>query len=238
LTYIEIESRWGKFQIKWRQQHAETKNHQSENKTSNLARRVMPKQKRAIQTVDSLLEISAILLDEVGLDAFNTNLLAERSNKRIATVYRYFPNKLLIISELTLRWLDLCETKIPAYRELGDISLNWENVLDNMVDTYLELATNYQGFLAVRKALQGNTLLRHIELEAFSRVSSVLVESLQKRGVVADKEELFAFAMTFQAAGISAIDLAWSTQERGQVNNLVVEQVKKFTRSYFASYLE
>ena len=36
---------------------------------------------------------SLVVLDEVGVDGFNTNLLAERAGVRVRTVYRYFPNK-------------------------------------------------------------------------------------------------------------------------------------------------
>ena len=40
--------------------------------------RVPPRQKRARQTVRHILDTAAVLLDEVGVDDFNTNLLAER----------------------------------------------------------------------------------------------------------------------------------------------------------------
>lgn len=203
-----------------------------------LKRRLIPKQERSIQTVNHILEVSATILDEVGLDDFNTNLLAKRCNLRVATIYRYFPNKLSIIVELSHRWYDICETEIPAHRELGDISKDWKHVVDDMVDIYVELARKYPGFLAIRRALQANTVLREIESEAISRVAQTLVDSLQKRGINNDIEELQAFTKTFLVAGVSAVDLAWSTQKRGTVDRIFVEQVKRLSRAYFSTYLD
>ena len=43
---------------------------------------------RAQETVDQILDNAAILLDEVGVDAFNANLLAERAEVAVRSVYR------------------------------------------------------------------------------------------------------------------------------------------------------
>ena len=70
---------------------------------SDLSPRVRPVQKRAKETVDQILDNAAILLDEVGVDAFNTNLLAERAEVAVRSVYRYYPNKLAVIVGLAER---------------------------------------------------------------------------------------------------------------------------------------
>ncbi|MCA9645888.1 MAG: helix-turn-helix transcriptional regulator, partial [Myxococcales bacterium] len=59
--------------------------------------RVKPVQARAIQTVEHILRTAADLLAEVGVDQFNTNLLAERADVRVRTVYRYFLDKHAVI---------------------------------------------------------------------------------------------------------------------------------------------
>ena len=65
--------------------------------------RVSPRQARARETVARILDTAAVLLDEVGVDDFNTNLLAERAGVRVRTVYRYFPNKSAVILALAER---------------------------------------------------------------------------------------------------------------------------------------
>jgi AcrR family transcriptional regulator len=66
-----------------------------------LATRHEPRQVRSRRSVDLILDTAARLLDEVGIEGLNTNLLARRANVRVRTVYRYFPNKYAIVAALT-----------------------------------------------------------------------------------------------------------------------------------------
>ena len=64
---------------------------------TDLAQRLAPRQARSRATIEHVLEVSAELLEEVGLDGFNTNLLAQRAGVGTRAIYRYFPNKFAII---------------------------------------------------------------------------------------------------------------------------------------------
>jgi AcrR family transcriptional regulator len=70
---------------------------------AGLSGRHQPVQDRSRASVDRILAMTATLLDEVGIEGFNTNLLAERTGVRVRTVYRYFPNKYAVIVALTKR---------------------------------------------------------------------------------------------------------------------------------------
>ena len=65
--------------------------------------RALPVQNRARETVLRILECAAALIDEVGIEGFNTNLLAERASVRVRTIYRYYPTKLAILTEVLFR---------------------------------------------------------------------------------------------------------------------------------------
>lgn len=58
--------------------------------------RKAPRQTRARQTVDFILDAAAYILAERGLDGFTTNHIAERAGVNISSLYQYFPNKLVI----------------------------------------------------------------------------------------------------------------------------------------------
>jgi AcrR family transcriptional regulator len=62
-----------------------------------------PRQTRALQTVDFILEAAAYILAEEGLEGFTTNRIAERAGVNIASLYQYFPNKSAILEELQAR---------------------------------------------------------------------------------------------------------------------------------------
>lgn len=76
--------------------------------------RKAPKQARAGQTVATLLEAAAQLLQAEGEAGFSTNRIAARAGFSIGTLYQYFPNKDAIIAALAERERDAIEARIRA----------------------------------------------------------------------------------------------------------------------------
>lgn len=68
----------------------------------DLKRRA-PRQDRALDTVDTIFEAAARILQSEGKDSFNTNHIAERAGISIGTLYQYFPNKKAILVALARR---------------------------------------------------------------------------------------------------------------------------------------
>lgn len=59
-----------------------------------------PKQARSKEKVDRILAAARDLLGREGVDAFNTNRIAERAGVGIGSLYEYFPNKQAIVTRL------------------------------------------------------------------------------------------------------------------------------------------
>ncbi|ATW04912.1 TetR/AcrR family transcriptional regulator [Sphingorhabdus sp. YGSMI21] len=59
-----------------------------------------PRQQRGEDTIDRILEASAELLEELGFDKLNTNLICKRAGLTPPALYRYFPNKYAILKAL------------------------------------------------------------------------------------------------------------------------------------------
>lgn len=55
--------------------------------------RKQPRQRRSRETVAVILEAAARVLEERGLEGYNTNAVAERGGISVGSVYQYFPNK-------------------------------------------------------------------------------------------------------------------------------------------------
>lgn len=55
--------------------------------------RKQPSQARSAQTVETILEGAAHILEQRGLDAYTTNAIAERAGVSIGSLYQYFPTK-------------------------------------------------------------------------------------------------------------------------------------------------
>jgi AcrR family transcriptional regulator len=68
--------------------------------SKNPARRRNPKQRRAQQTVQAVLDAVVRILKRHGVDAVTTNRVAEVAGVSIGSVYQYFPNKRAIFFAL------------------------------------------------------------------------------------------------------------------------------------------
>lgn len=72
-------------------------------KRLSLKPRKIPQQSRAEQTVASILEAAARILETQGLEGLNTNLVAQRAGVSIGSLYQYFPGKDALIVALCQR---------------------------------------------------------------------------------------------------------------------------------------
>lgn len=70
---------------------------------ASLKPRKLPQQSRAQQTVATILEAAALVLETKGADGLNTNLVAQRAGVSVGTLYQYFPNKDALIVALSKR---------------------------------------------------------------------------------------------------------------------------------------
>lgn len=62
-----------------------------------------PAQQRATETFERILEVTAQTLADVGIERLSTNLVCERAGLTPPALYRYFPNKYALLSELGQR---------------------------------------------------------------------------------------------------------------------------------------
>lgn len=61
-----------------------------------------PKQRRALATVEVIVEAAARILAEQGWSGFTTNAVAKRAGVSIGSLYEYFPNKQALIDRIAL----------------------------------------------------------------------------------------------------------------------------------------
>ena len=70
--------------------------------TVDLTRR-KPRQVRALDTIEVILEATARILQKEGPAALNTNYIAERAGISVGTLYQYFANKVAILVAMARR---------------------------------------------------------------------------------------------------------------------------------------
>lgn len=176
-----------------------------------LAPRRVPTQERSQRTVDQLLATAAALLDEAGVDGFNTNLLAARAGVRVRSVYRYFPNKFAVITALAKRVVQDWDAWFEGFAALADPQRDWRSLWDHYIDTFITGARAQPGAVAIRHAMRALPELHAIDQEDNERLAQQLAAALARRGIGIPAVRLAAVARTLIETAVTMIDLVLST---------------------------
>lgn len=94
---------------------------------SHLQLRKEPKQKRTQALLANILDTTANLVREQGYQAVNTNLIAERAQIDIKSLYEFFPNKESILYKLADDWLLGLREKCVSFEQECFQDLSWRD---------------------------------------------------------------------------------------------------------------
>lgn len=199
--------------------------------------RVKPVQARAIQTVEHILRTAADLLGEVGVDQFNTNLLAERAEVRVRTVYRYFVDKhaiILCLAERMYRRAD--ESFRRTLVVVADPRVPWRAAIDGAIEDYFLTMGSTPEWAAIRRAVQAVPGLDDLRGRTVARHAEWLADALCARGLALPRSQVRVIAsVTFAGASGALEPAARATPARRKV---VVKELKLMVHSYLATYLD
>jgi len=108
-----------------------------------------PVQARSAARLTGLLDAAAAVVDEIGYERLTTAMVAERAGASIGTVYRYFPDRIVVLQGLSARLLS------DLLKSLGEI------YLDPKHSTLAELlAAAHQGVVTAYRSVPGFRSLR------------------------------------------------------------------------------
>lgn len=100
--------------------------------TASPTRRRRPRQQRALQTVDAVLEAAIRVLRREGFDALTTNRIAEVAGVSIGSVYQYFPHKGAIFAALHRRHIETIDRLVAA-----ELTQHADSSLDDLMRAML-----------------------------------------------------------------------------------------------------
>ncbi len=207
-----------------------------ESENSDLAPRVRPVQKRAKHTVDLILDSAGVLLEEVGIDAFNTNLLAERANVAVRSIYRYYPNKLAVIVGLAERqseqWREISEELMVP---LADPDQSVLDAWDRVLDAYVGFLEGKRGRSAIRRAMLALPQLNDVTTRDSDHLCDEIVAALRARGSSESDERLRTLSRLLLDTSNVTFDEALSRKPR--VPRELLDELKRMHRSCLARYV-
>lgn len=198
--------------------------------------RMIPVQKRAKRTVESILETAAALVDEVGVVAFTTNLLAERANLRIRTIYRYFPNKLGILKALLLHLNSESAEQLKMFADLSDPETDWRELVDDWIQDLVEWTRERPGARFMMGWSHGIPELVAIQEEIDDEWAYNMARAMRARGVELPDKQLYAACRNFSETLDSLSTLAISRAHGCSAE--MIEETRRMLVRYLEPYLD
>jgi AcrR family transcriptional regulator len=108
--------------------------------TAAAPTRRQPRQRRALQTVDAILDAVVRLLKREGSGSLTTNRIAEVAGVSIGSVYQYFPDKRAIFIALHQRHVDQIDRIIQSTL-IEHASSSLEELMRALVEAMIEAHT-------------------------------------------------------------------------------------------------
>jgi len=146
-----------------------------------LETKVQPAQKRASETYELLLDAAAKTLEDLGIERLSTNLVAERAGVTPPALYRYFPNKYALLSELGKRLMQRqneCVARWISPDVLAGGTATLEPALAGLLlDTY-NVTRKVEGGVWIMRALRAVPALQEVRLGSHAAVTAAQVQVL------------------------------------------------------------
>lgn len=152
------------------------------NPNISVSLKKQPIQERSIATVEAVLEACALILEEQGLMAINTNDIAKRAGIGVASLYQYFSSKETILAELIrrdrakfTRELEFASRPVPG-DTLGRVSLR-------MVKVSVAFQLDRPGLSRALEYIQHMLPLEQEREQKYSKIAGIVTEGLRYYGV-------------------------------------------------------
>jgi AcrR family transcriptional regulator len=143
-------------------------------RSPSLVGKTLPKQQRATETYESILEVAAQMLGDVGIERLSTNMVCERAGLTPPALYHYFPNKYALLSELGQRLMQRQNELIPRWITTETLSgsvADLEHALEHLIlDTY-RVTKRTPGGVWILRALRAVPILEKVRLDSHEMVT-------------------------------------------------------------------
>lgn len=145
-------------------------------------RRAPPRQERALQTYERLLDVAGELLGEVGIERISTNLICARAGMTPPALYRYFKDKYAVLEALGRRLMERQNAVLLAwldrYAPIGLEALG--DAVEELMHATAAVTAAEPGAVWTLRALRAVPQLTHVRIESHRFVADRLTEAYAK----------------------------------------------------------
>ena len=144
---------------------------------ANIETRREPGQERSRATLQSIMNASASLITEYGLDAVSMTQIANVAGMSKASLYRYFPNKQALLLAHAERSFKVHREEMQAVMQHGTEP---GQMLRDGIDHYCKQHTDKPFLLSLRAAIHADPVLSELDLKDSRENAALLAAFLRE----------------------------------------------------------
>jgi AcrR family transcriptional regulator len=138
-----------------------------------------PRQERAVQTYERLLDVAGEILAEAGIERISTNQICARAGMTPPALYRYFKDKYAVLEALGRRLMDRQNAVLFAW--LDKYAPQGLQALGDAVEELLRdtaaITASEPGAVWTLRALRAVPQLAHVRIESHRLVTDRMLEA-------------------------------------------------------------
>lgn len=192
-------------------------------------------QERSAARLDALLDAAAETVDEIGFARLTTGLVADRAGASIGTVYRYFPDRLVLLHALrnreVQRFRDLVVQKVHESPR-DQVS----DAVDCAIDAFVQMYKNEPGFRIIRfvgSESSGSVDEDSAEAGFFARQFIEIVS--EEFGIRANRESVFRMEVVVETCN-ALVTRAFQANPDG--DKRFIDEARAIARQYVQQHLD
>ena len=204
-------------------------------RSRELELRHAPRQSRSKATFEQVLDATARLLEDKGLEAINTNAIARAAGINVATLYQYFPNKqavlLALFQRFSARRIETGKERVAGISRSAD----WRAMVDATVEGLVGVRRQLPGTAALMQAMRVYPELRTYHRETRAQIAQPIADEIVAASGLPMEQALLVATCALEAH-VALLDF-WQIDSGGQ-DDAIIEQVKLMMQRYLAPYFE
>lgn len=147
--------------------------------------------------MQEILDVTALLLERVGLNSLTTNLIAAELNISVATLYHYFPNKQSILHVMGVRWLEEWQHAFDEIEQASRARPGFARFINGAIDHMLVVYRRQRGVLHLVQAMFTIPELRELDIRLDEHAVARLREIFRRLGSRGTASELDRLARVY-----------------------------------------
>ena len=156
--------------------------------------RRQPQQERGKERVEQILDAAAEVFDEVGFEAATTQMIANRANTAIGSVYQFFPDKKAIFNALELRHIERVYVMWDRLFQTEVIQLPFQAFIQTINREFQVLFSQASSRVVFVQYFTANTIFKNIDDSFTEEAICVMANLLKKRNSAITEEKSYLLA--------------------------------------------